>query len=230
MNKLGVGMSNKPHGLLGMLHKAGLIELEDSPDAVVVPPTVDEAPAPVNEAAQLPAAEGDVEENLPLEKIYAEGNVPASPYPAERLLKVLNGLRAMDIGTRKAAILAIDAADDDWKIEDVLLDADRKIKALEARKQYLAAQTAAADAAASEEIQRRERKQQDAVAAIRQQITELQAMMEREVASATRDKNEAEAKAAAAHQACERETARLNAEIARLQEVPNTFGAKAPAT
>src|ERR1700730_4751396 len=150
MNKLGVGMSNKPHGLLGMLHKAGLIELEDSPAAVVVEPAVDEAPAPVNEAAQLPPAEGDVEENLQREKIYAEGNLPASPYPAERLLKVLNGLRAMDIGTRKAAILAIDAADDSWKIEDVLLDADRKIKALEARKQYLAAQTAAAAAAATE--------------------------------------------------------------------------------
>jgi hypothetical protein len=55
----------------------------------------------------------------------------------------------------------------------------------------------------------------------------MQAMMEREVASATRDKNEAQARAAAAHQACERETARLNAQISNLQEVPDTFGPKA---
>jgi hypothetical protein len=213
-----------------MLHKAGLIEVEESPAAVAAAPIVDETPAPVNEAPPLPPVEGDVEENLPLEKIYADGNVPASPYPAERLLKVLNGLRAMDIGTRKAAILAIDAADDSWKIEDVLLDADRKIKVLEARKQYLTAQTAVADAAARDEIQHRERKQQEAVSAIRQQITELQAMIEREVASATRAKNEAEARAAAAHQACERETARLSAEITHLQEVPNTFGPLAPAS
>jgi hypothetical protein len=224
-------MSNRPHGLLGMLHKAGLIEVEESPPvAAAAAPSVEEAPAPVNDPPPMPPAEGDVQENVPLERIYADGNVPASPYPAERLLKVLNGLRAMDIGTRRAAILAIDAADDSWKIEDVLLDADRKIKALEARKQYLAAQTAAADAAAKDDIERRERKQQEAVAAIRQQITDMQAMMEREVASATRDKNEAQARAAAAHQACERETARLNAQISHLQEVLDTFGPKALAT
>jgi len=225
-------MSDKPHGLLAVLHKAGLIEVQEQESSreSAVEPVVEAATpaAAVYQTPPMPPADGDIQENLPLEKIYADANVPASPFPAERLLKVLSGLRAMDIGTRKAAILAMDDADDSWKIEDVLLDAGYKIKALQARKQYLAAQVAAADAAAKGEIQQRERKQQEAVAAIRQQITEMQAMMEREVANATRDKNESAARAAAAQQSCSRETARLDAEVTRLQEVSNTFGPQTP--
>jgi hypothetical protein len=223
-------MSNKPRGLLGVLRKAGLIEIQDAeaaPEPALTEPAADPAPAAAEPAPAAPAsagAAGEVEENLPLEQIYADGRVPPSPFPAERLLKVLNGLRAMDVSLRKAAIMAMDAADDNWKIEDVLLDAEHKIKALDARKQFLAAQAQAAADSARTEIQRREQKQQQAVAAIRQQIAEMQALMEREVAGASRDKHEAEARAAAAAQACARESTRLDGEIARLKEIPATFG------
>jgi hypothetical protein len=76
-------------------------------------------------------------EGIALADIFAAAGVPDSPYPAEKLLRLLDGLRAMDAGTRKAAVLAMDAADDNWQIGDCIADADRKISALDAYKQQL---------------------------------------------------------------------------------------------
>jgi hypothetical protein len=151
--------------------------------------------------------------------------VPSSPYPAEQLLKVLAGLRAMDVATRKAAISAMDAADDSWRIEDVLLDAERKIKALQARKQMLAAQAQAAEAEAAARVREREAQQQTVLDSVRKQIADLQALMEREVAKATGDKAAALAKAQSAREAGSRESLRLDQEIERLREIPATFAA-----
>ena len=77
---------------------------------------------------------------------------------------------------------------------------------------------------ASERVRERERQQQEAVVSVRQQIAELQALMEREVEKATADKAASQAGGRAAQEACARETARLDAEINRLQEIPDTFG------
>jgi hypothetical protein len=198
-------------------------EVPTAPPAAVPPATIarEVASAPVD----APAVDAEIVEKLPLDDIYAQGNVPASPYPAEKLLRVLGGLRAMDANTRKAAIMAMDAADDSWTIEDVLLDAERKIKAMQERKSLLVAQARAADEQAKSEISAREQKQQQSVAAIRQQMTDLQALMEREVEKATADKNASQARAKTAQEASARESARLDEEINRLSEIPNTFAA-----
>jgi hypothetical protein len=206
-----------PSGFLKALKKVGLIELEEPADPVLPA----EVAAPL--APPPPAVLGEIVEALPLEQIYADGQVPQCPYPAEKLLKVLAGLKAMDLATRKAAISAIDAADDTWRIEDVLLDAEHKIKALQTRKQMLAAQAQAADAEAAARVRDREQQQQDALESVRKQIADLQALMEREVAKATADKAAALAKAQTARQAGTRESQRLEQEIERLREIPATF-------
>ena len=84
-------------------------------------------PAPV----RSPAGSGGIREDVPFDTYYAEGGVPPTAYGAEKLLRVLDGLRAMDPSTRKAAVLAMDAADDAWTIADVVLDAQRKSRSLE---------------------------------------------------------------------------------------------------
>ncbi|MEO7432565.1 MAG: hypothetical protein ABIR62_11135 [Dokdonella sp.] len=213
------------NGLLKALKKVGLVQIaedEATPETQVAEPVVEAMPEPP--PATLTS---EVAEQVPFDQIYAQGEVPACPYPAEKLLKVLNGLRAMDATTRKAAVSAMDEADDTWAIEDVLLDADRKMKALEARKRLLVAQARAADADATQRVRERDKQQQEAVVSVRQQIADLQALMEREVAKATADKSAAQAKSQSAQQACARESARIDAEIARLQEIPATFGASA---
>lgn len=177
--------------------------------------------------AGVPA--GEPAESLSLDQIYADAGVPQAPFSAERLLKVLQGLTAMDLATRRTVIAALDAADDTWKIEDVLLDADRKIKALQARKAQLNQQVSLAEGASKEAVAAREKKLQEAVASIREQMAQLQALMEREVEGATHDKKDAEAQAQAVRESTLRESAQLDNEIARLREILNTFPVPGPA-
>jgi hypothetical protein len=225
-----------PSGFLKALKKVGLIDVDEAADATAVagdasPPPVAAASAPQTAPVSAPieAASAEIVESIPLEQIYADGQVPPCPYPAEKLLKVLGGLKAMDVATRRAAVAAMDAADDSWRIEDVLLDAECKIKALETRKKMLAAQAQAADTEAAARISEREAQQQQALDNVRKQIADLQALMEREVAKAAADKAAAQAKAQSTRGAGTRETVRLNQEIDRLREISTTFAAPPPA-
>src|SRR5688572_15491440 len=117
---------------LKALAKVGLVDLEESersrlatPEAAGEEPSQEDinriladarktntpeaaSSAPPPPSAQAQAYESGVGEGRELSSIYAEMSVPPSPFPAEKLLKLLDGLRAMDPHTRKAAVLAMD--------------------------------------------------------------------------------------------------------------------------
>jgi hypothetical protein len=214
---------------LRVLQKAGLVEIDEatetaeSPAEAAVPdlPPPEEAAPPSPEI--LPEAQSRIQESRAFDALYADRGVPASPFPAEKLLKLLDGLRAMEPATRKAAVLAMDAADDAWTIDDAALDASRKIKALNETKSLLAQQAASSAAHAQEKMKAREQRQAEAVAAIRNQIGDLESLMQREVETGTGEKAALEAQVRAAGEACQRECARIDAEVARLKEVLDTF-------
>ena len=105
-------------------------------------PSPSDEPSSVPAAAVLSEAESRIEESRSFEVLYAERGVPASPFPAEKLLKLIDGLRAMEPAVRKAAVLAMDSADENWTIDDAALDASRKIRALNDTKALLAQQAA----------------------------------------------------------------------------------------
>ncbi len=221
-----------------VLEKAGLVEIDESrvedtppPEPQMLAPEPVAEPEPVAPAAAIdPSAPAmGVQEQRAFESIYAELGVPASPFSAEKLLKILDGLGALEPVARKAAVLALDAADDAWTIDDALLDAQRKTKALGAAKTQLEDQARAALAHAKAQVEEREQRQQDAVTRIRQQIGELEALLQREVARATEEKAALTEAARAAKDACLRETARLDAEAARLNRIADIFAAAAPA-
>jgi hypothetical protein len=71
-----------------------------------------------------------VEEGLGFVDIYARQSVAEASFPVERLLKLVEGLRALDPTTRRAAIMAMDVADETWSMDQVLADADAKVAAL----------------------------------------------------------------------------------------------------
>ncbi|EXI84846.1 MAG: hypothetical protein AW12_02350 [Candidatus Accumulibacter sp. BA-94] len=188
-------------GILNLLAKAKLVELSDDERlAAPVPPPESEV-APAEPAAQHPAAVataalpaapelpslaeacGEVE-GQSFADIFAGAAVPPSPYPAEKLLRLLDGLRAMDAVTRKAAVLAMDAADDNWQIDDCLRDAELKIAALDEHKNRLAAQMESRERQSAEIVEQIRLKLDEATAAIRQQISELEQLREREVTRA----------------------------------------------
>lgn len=226
---------------LRVLQKAGLVEAEVAIDVPAtlesevlaeVPPEVFVAEPSAPSTAVLSESESRIEESRSFDVIYAERGIPSSPFPAEKLLKLLDGLRAMDPPVRKAAVLAMDAADDNWTIDDAALDASRKIKALNDTKALLVQQATSQAAHAQERLKAREQRQADALAAIRQQIGDLEALMQREVEKATAEKAALGAEVKSAQEASMRESARLDTEIVRLQEVLDTFVAPAavPAT
>lgn len=213
---------------LRVLQKAGLVEMDEGERpadfgaevlASVPPP---EAALPVADAV-LPEGESRIEESRSFEVLYAERGVPSSPFPAEKLLRLLDGLRAMDPPVRKAAVLAMDAADEAWTIDDAALDAHRKIKALKDTQALLTQQANSQAAHALEKLKAREQRQTESLAMIRQQISDLEALMQREVEKAAAEKAALQGEVKSAADASLRETARLDAEIARLQEVLDTF-------
>lgn len=236
-------------GLLKTLAKIGLVELENggSADAEMsedqarriiaeaagrsFEPDGDEDVGPPNldvEATEpsmpvLPA-QTEVVEGRPLSEIYAEAEVRDCPFPAEKLLRLLDGLMVMDAASRKTAVQAMDAADDSWTIEDPILDARRKIAALEGARKGLhgvadgAARQAEADLAAHHEYQEK------ATAEIRGQIAELEKMLQSELERVAADRQNVKAKLEATRQAVQREAARLETEVARLRHIEELFG------
>jgi hypothetical protein len=215
-------------GFLKVLQKAGLVEVDDEPALTAeaalhsnVMPDPVAAPRPAPEV--LPAVACTVEEQRSLEALYHEQAVPPSPFPAEKLLKLLDGLRAMEPAVRKAAIQAMDAADDAWTVDDAVLDAQRKIGALQQAQAYLAQQTLSAQTHAQQELAQRDQQHESASEAVKRQIAELEALREREVEKAAADRAAIQAKAKSVEEASLRETARLEAELSRLRQIIDIF-------
>ena len=122
-------------GMLDFLEKAGLVKM-DAPSGPVAPEmdiTLSEPSPVVATAPAVPAAPiTEPATPLNLDDIYTAHGVGPSLYPAERLLRLVDGLSAMDVATRLMAIQAMDAADESWTIDDPLADAAAKVNALQA--------------------------------------------------------------------------------------------------
>ncbi|MCP4809109.1 MAG: methyl-accepting chemotaxis protein [Proteobacteria bacterium] len=228
------------------LAKAGLLELdgdeieptasEDTPaDADDIDRILAETKALVGDAEAAPPVVVkptppkifeplvEVVENVELDALFAQSGVPESPFPAEKLLKVLDGLRALDPGTRKAAILAMDAADEDWTIQDPLLDANRKIAALDTARERLTATAAQAEAKAETDLAEQETYKEEASATIRAQIADLEKLLETELNKVAEEKATIHARLQETRAACTRESARYEAESDRLKSLTLTF-------
>lgn len=223
-------------GLLDLLARAKLVELSE--DEKLTTPAMDieqagAASGPIEAPADPPppplsASELAVEEGRAFEAIFESANVPTTPFPAEKLLRLLDGLRAMDSATRKAAVLAMDEADDGWQIADCVADAQHKISALGGYKQRLAAQLQGQEQQAATRLASVRSELETATAAIRQQIAELEQLLERKITQSAQEETTIEAEMRSAREAVAREIRRADAEIDRFHEIPAQFSA-APA-
>jgi hypothetical protein len=208
-------------GMLSVLERAGLIRRQDGEDA---PPA--QAHAPAVEVAQVEVPAAPVLESvsgMSLQQIYDAAGVPPSAYPAERLVRLLDGLKAMDDGTRMQAIRAIDAADDNWSIADPVNDAMSKVEALEAQARALRASVERAEVETAKSIQGVKQRQEGAVADIRRQILELEGLLAREVARGTEECAAMEAALQVTRDAASRELAALSQTAGMLQALVRQF-------
>jgi hypothetical protein len=184
------------------------------------------SPAAIGPAATSGGEEavGEIAENTPLDSIYAVFGVPATAFPAERLLKVLDGLRAMDATNQRAAVAAMDAADDSWTLDDVMADAARKISALKTHIGKLNAAVASVQAQETAQKAALARDYDALRATIADQIAQLQEAAQMAASENANAIAALEAKSLAAVSASGREQVRIQAEIDRLDSIAQQFG------
>lgn len=177
-------------GMMSLLERAGLVRQEEEGGAE--PPAAEGgggepmADAAYEPAPAVPPSPGEppaepTAAGLTLEQIYATAQVPACSYPAERLLRLIAGLNAMDPAMRRQTIQAIDAADESWSIDDPLRDAAAKVAAIEGHASSLRAGLGQAEQQTQAHLAELRQKLDASVAEIRRQITDLEGLLAREI-------------------------------------------------
>ncbi|WP_295957193.1 methyl-accepting chemotaxis protein [Rhodoferax sp.] len=208
--------------MLNFLEKAGLVR-SDPPAATGLAVDAAVAPPPVVVPAAVPAAVGSGV--LDAEAVYAHAGVPPSVYPAERLLRLVDGLSAMEPATRLMAIQAMDAADESWSIADPLADATAKTQALAAHAQQLQANLQALEADTQAQLAAVASRQEQVVGDIRKQIAELEALVARELSRAAQESASHTAALSTATDQTRRELGDIAQLSQRLQSLSAQFGA-----
>lgn len=185
--------------MMNLLERAGLVRRVEDPedmaegaestganDAGADHATDPSADGSAGQAPDFAAADAapPVEEStgMTLEQVYAAAGVPPCAYPAERLLRLLDGLKAMDGALRHQTIQAIDAADDSWSIEDPQRDAAAKVAAIEAHAASIRTGLAQAEQETQAQVNELTQRQDTSVAEIRRQIADLEGLLAREIA------------------------------------------------
>jgi len=202
----------------------GLIDEVDGGKRPPRPKKAAGKPAPKKTPPPPPAkGGGPVQEGVPFGDLYAAEGIPRSPYAAEKLLRLLDGLRAMEPSVRKTAILAMDEADETWTVDDAVVDAQRKIRALQGAQGRLAASTAAGETKAQQDLAAQEKYKEEATATIRKQIEDLEKLLEEELKKVAEERASIHSRLEEQRKAAARESHRLEQEIVRLDQVGITF-------
>ena len=179
--------------------------------------------APAEPVGQVLAVESVIPEGLDVAEIYADANVVSSVYPYEKFVKLVDGLAALDDTAKKAALAAMDAADDTWTVGDIASDLINKRTALvqyqrdiEATVVHLEQQanTAIADTKAASDAR---------VADMRAKISALEQAIQDEFQATGKTIGELHAQLAANKGAGERETQRIGTVVFKMTTVEKTY-------
>lgn len=215
-------------GLMGFLEKAGLarrvdggeVELGAEGDAGVG--AGDDTPVGATSVPVVPAPV-PVASGMSLEEVYAAAGVPACPYPAERLQRLLDGLKAMEPAMRLTTIRAIDEADDSWTIDDPVRDAAAKATAIEAHAASIRAGVTASEQEAAGLLGEITQRRDAAVEKISGQISELQGLLGREQERAERDSAAVQSGVKAKREAAARELENLTRVATDMRALVSQF-------
>jgi hypothetical protein len=198
-------------GMLDLLERAGLVSRVGGPSEAApadsAPPAPEEALSADISAEPAPPLEQTT--GMSLEQIYAAAGIKPCAYPAERLLRLMDGLKAMDDATRRQTIHAIDAADDSWSIDDPRRDAAAKVAAIERHAASIRASVAQDQQDTQARLKALAQRQEGTVAEIRRQVAELEGLLAREIARGTQETAALEAALQSRRDSANRELAAL---------------------
>jgi len=219
-------------GMMDFLEKAGLVkrdfpkdapENESSSSATAFSnPTSANVPL-VPTSSGEPVADNNIA--LDLDSIYSNHGVNPSLYPAERLMRLIDGLSAMDEATRQMAIRAMDAADESWTIDDPLNDAAAKMRALAAHGSSMADNLQQLELETQVHVDAVTSRQEKVVGDIRKQIAELEGLVDRELSRSAQEIATQEVNIKAARDQTARDLAEVAQVSQRLQSLSSQFGA-----
>ena len=230
-------------GMMDLLERAGLVRRVDGADGLPSDGVTDAAAArgvaEVAPTAHAAHAQGDAPHSdavsavadttgMTLEQIYATAAVPPCAFPAERLLRLIDGLKAMDAGMRRQTILALDAADDTWSLADPQRDAAAKVAAIEQHALSIRAGVALAEQETTSRLGKLQQLQETSVAEIRRQISDLEGLLGREIARGAQDTAALEAALKTLREAANRELGKLAHAASTLSGLIAQFAAQAP--
>ncbi len=230
-----------------ILEAARLIERTDAPasdpaaedadiDAIIRRAARAEAPPPLpdgdgiaseyNASSVNDTGAGEVagvEEGLTFADIYNRQGMAEASFPVERLLKLVDGLRALDPTTRRAAISAMDVADETWSMDAVLADADAKMAALRGHQRLMQGAADGVVQANRERIAALESSRDGRLAELREQIAALEAQIQEAVGSTAADVARLQSESESNKAALLRETQRIDAHILNIEELVAQF-------
>lgn len=213
-------------GMLDLLERAGLVrrvgEAEVEPGVSAAPPGEDEMAAAASPEAATPVEHSTA---MTLEQVFAAAGVPPCAYPAERLMRLIDGLKAMDEPMRRLTIQAIDAADDSWSIEDPMRDAAAKVATIERHAASIRAGVAQAERETQGRLSEVAKRQEASVAEVRRQIADLDGLLAREIARGAQETAALEAAFQSQRESANRELASLSRAAAALTGLIAQFGA-----
>ncbi|MEC7986524.1 MAG: hypothetical protein VX278_15265 [Myxococcota bacterium] len=155
--------------------------------------------------------------------IYTDAAIPESPYPIERMIKLLDGLKAMPKDMRIRAIEAMDQADDSWTIEDSILDGQRKKSALKAEESRIHNLLRQREEERNQESIAQDQYIEQVTTEIRTQIDELEAMLAEELREAASKKATIEAQIEADRVAYENARRDLTQQVTVISDVLNSL-------
>ncbi|MFZ5636147.1 MAG: hypothetical protein ACOY82_06120 [Pseudomonadota bacterium] len=182
-----------------------------------------DAPVDVAPAVAATPAPAGIEEGLAFADIYARQGLTEAPFPVERLLKLVDGLRTLDPATRRAAIMAMDVADETWSMDQVLADADAKVAALRGHQRQLQATADTVVQTNRERVAALESSRDGRVSELRQQIAALEAQIHDAIGTAAADVAKLQSESESNKAALLRETQRIDAHILNLDELVAQF-------
>jgi hypothetical protein len=191
-------------------------------EPAAAPPPAEDAPV-ADAGAAGGLAQAGVEEGLAFPEIYTRQGVSEAAFPVERLLKLVEGLRALDAGTRRAAILAMDVADETWSMADVLADADAKVAALRAHQRQQQAAAEGVMRANQQRVSELETARDAQLAELRRQIAALEAQIQQAQGDTAAEVAKLHAETESNKAALNRETQRVDAHIANLADLTAQF-------
>ncbi len=187
--------------------------------------------APTPEPVVIPTGtEPTITEGTAFDHIFAAAAVPTAPFPVERLIKLIEGLKQLDAPTQIAAIKAMDAADETWTIDSVLEDANQKIAAIDAYKRNVSGNLSYIETQNNSRIGEIDAAKDAEVNRIREEISALEKNLEQAVASHSAEVAQLKSEVETARSAATREHRRVDAQIDILRQIVAPFSNKTTAT